>query len=187
MSIDLDDLVDRAKLGLLHKREIAEVVRELQSTDDEERTYRLLYIVGRSSATEHEDLVASFLTGGDPELARLALQTLCTFWGLTETYLDSIRIFLRGVSWDHIGEVRHVAASIAGEYLRDHADTGLLTRLIELAHPGNDDPVERRIVLEALARALGDPIQETLRAGGKDRESWSAQVLTRAENRLATE
>ncbi|MFT7840719.1 hypothetical protein Q5530_31655 [Saccharothrix sp. BKS2] len=187
MSIDLDELVERAKEGTVGKQEIAEVVRELASTEDESRAYRLLYVVGRSSATEHEDLVAGFLRGDDAELAKLALQTLCTFWGLTESYLDFVRAFLDGVSWDYSGDVQLIAASAAGEHLRDHTDTGLLARLVELAYPENDNPVLRRVALEALARGLGDPDRETLRAGGEDRDGWAARVLARAEDRLAAE
>jgi hypothetical protein len=187
MNTDLDELVGRAKQGLVRKQEIADVARELAATEDESRAYDLLYVIGRSSATEHEELVAGFLRAGDPELAKLALQTLCTFWGLTESYLDSVRTFLDGVSWDPSGDVRLIASSAAGEYLRDHADTGLLARLVELAQPGNDDPVQRRTALEALARALGDPLGESLRAGGEKREEWSARVLARAEERFAAE
>ncbi|PSL51424.1 hypothetical protein B0I31_12153 [Saccharothrix carnea] len=187
MRTDLDELVNRAKEGRVDKREVAELARELASTEDESRAYRLLYVIGRSSATEHEELVSGFLRGDDAELAKLALQILCTHWGLTESYLDSVRTFLDGVPWDPSGDTRLIATSAAGEHLRDHTDTGLLARLIELAQPDDDDPVQRRVALEALARALGDPEAETLRAGDDNREDWATRVLTRAEDRLATE
>lgn len=184
--MDLDELVDRAKQGLVRRSELAEVAAQLRYTEDETRAYRLLYVLARSTATEHEELVASFLSAGDPELARLALQTLCTFWGRTESYVDFVRAFLAGVSWDS-GDVRQIAISVAGEHLRTHTDTGMLARLLELAYQENHDEVERRVALEALATALGDPVAETLRAGGDDRAGWTARVLARAEERLAAE
>ncbi len=185
--MNLDELVDRAKQGQVRKQEITEVAALLRTTEDEEQAYGLLYVLGRSSATEYEELVASFLRSGDPELAKLALQTLCTFWGLTESYVDEVRTFLDGVEWDLLGEIRLIAISAAGDYLRTHTDTAMFARLLELAYPDNTDEVERRVALEALATALGDPVAETLKAGGDDPESWTARVLVRAEDRLAAE
>ena len=185
--MNLDELVDRAKQGLVRRQELAEVAASLRATEDEEQAYGLLYVLGRSSATEYEELVAGFLRSGDAELTKLALQTLCTFWGLTESYVDDVRTFLDGVEWDPLGDVRQIAISAAGDYLRTHTDTGMFARLLELAYPDNTDEVERRIALEALATALGDPVAETLKAGGDDRAGWSARVLSRAEDRLAAE
>jgi hypothetical protein len=82
--------------------------------------YRLLYVLARSKATQYEPLVAGFLGHReDPDVARLALQTLCTFWGLTERYKGQVHAFLEGVEWDYFGDVRQVAMAAAGEYLRD--------------------------------------------------------------------
>lgn len=187
IKIDLDELVDQAKQGLVSRQQLAEVAALLRSTVDETRTYRLLYVLSRSRATEHEELVAGFLRSGEPELARLALQTLCTFWGLAESYMDELRAFLDGVDWDSWGDVRQIAISAAGDHLRTHTDTAMFARLLELAYPDNTDEVERRVALEALATALGDPVAETLKAGGDDREGWTARVLSRAEDRLAAE
>jgi len=185
--MDLEDLVDRAKQGLVRPSEITEVAAALTSLpDDSEDGYSLLYVLGRSEATQYEELVAGFLRSGDPNLARLALQILCMFWDLTESYVDDLRAFLDGVEWDDDGWVQQIAVSAAGQYLRTHTDTAMLARLLELAEPDND-VLERRWALEALAVALGDPLAETLTAGGNDRAGWTARVLSRAEDRLAAE
>jgi len=184
--LDVDDLVDRAKQGRVSDRELTEVAAALRACEAGSEAYSLLYVLGRSEATGYEELVAGFLRSGDPELARLALQVLCTFWGLTESYVDEVRRFLGDVDWDADGWVRQIAISVAGAHLRAHTDTGMLARLLELAATGNG-AVERRIALEALSTALGDPVAETLTAGGDDRAAWTARVRARAEDRLAAE
>ncbi len=155
---DVSSLVARAKEGRVAKAEIAEVARRLAAGAEGEDTYSLLYVVGRSFAVEHEGLVAGFLESRDePTLARLAVQVLCTQWRLTERYVDQLQRFLDGVDWDCLDDVRPVAVTAAGEFLREHAHRGLLERLVHLCGPAGLDPLQRRIAREALARALGDP------------------------------
>lgn len=184
--MNLADLVDRSKQGLVRKQELEEVAEALSSLPEgSEDGYSLLYVLGRSEAFQYEKLIAGFLRSGDTNLARLALQILCTFWDTAESYADEMRAFLDGVEWDD-GWVQQAAVSAAGEYLRTHTDTGMLARLLEFAEPDNDW-LDRRVALEALAVALRDPVAETLTAGGDDRAGWTARVLSRAEDRLAAE
>jgi hypothetical protein len=183
--MDLDDLVDRAKQGAVLPDEVAAVAAALKSASDEK--YRLLYVLGRCGATEHEELVAGFLDGDDGELAGLALRILAQ-WGRTGSYLGHVRAFVNGLEWDDFGDARMIAVSVAGEHLRTHTDSSLLTALLSLSRAEDDgDEVIRRVALEALAVALGDPVAETLRAGGSERDAWTARVLARAEERLAGE
>lgn len=113
--MNVDDLVARSKQGHVTESEIEAVARLLSSRRDHERAYSLLYVLARSFATEHEELVAGFLDHrDDPTLARLALQTLCSSWELGEKYADEMRRFIDGVPWDHLGDVRPVAISAAG-------------------------------------------------------------------------
>ena len=185
---DVDDLVARAKEGLVTKAEISEVARLLEDRVDDEHAYRLLYVIGRSRATEHEELVAGFLDEEEqPSVAALALQVLCSFWNLTDRYAEQVRCFVEGVDWDFLGEVRLIAISAAGEYLAVRPHCPILRGLLALCVADDESQTERRVALEAVARALGDPVGETLRAGGARREAWAQDVLARGQARLALE
>jgi hypothetical protein len=94
--------------------------------------------------------------------------------------------FIDGVDWDDFGEVRQVAISSAGYYLRDHRRGELLSGLLKRAALDNDDALERRFAIEAIATALGYPIVETLK-GKEPWEQWAAEVLAQGQTRLATE
>ncbi|WP_447003667.1 hypothetical protein ACRAKI_29015 [Saccharothrix isguenensis] len=176
--MDVDDLVRRCKDGRVARSDIADVARLLSSRRDDERAYQLLHVLARSSATEYEELAAIFLDFPEnPMVSRLALQALCTFWGLTGKYVDEVRRFVDRVPRDCLGDVRQGAISAAGEHLPAHTDCALLKGLLAIGRVEDPTSVERRVALEALARALGEPLSDTLRAGGANREQWAADVL----------
>jgi hypothetical protein len=186
-SLDVEELVLRSKEGKVSDKEIEQVAVLLRGEHDDEQTYGLLYVIGRSLSRSHEELVAGFLEHRDhPTVARLALQILCNFWDLTEKYLDQMQRFIDGVDWDDFGEVRQMAISSAGYYLRDHRRGDLLSGLLKRAALDNDDALERRFAIEAIATALGYPIVETLK-GKEPWEQWAAEVLAQGQTRLATE
>ncbi|ADB30583.1 hypothetical protein Kfla_1482 [Kribbella flavida DSM 17836] len=156
-------LVERAKEGRLSTADVDAVAERLRRGAVDESTYDLLYVVSRARATRHQELVASFLDcADDPMLARLALQTLCSFWGLSAQYLDFIKRFVAGVDWDHFEDVRQVALSAAGEYLRENTDCELFRGVHGACVDSSSGSVGQRIALEALARALGKPMAESL-------------------------
>ncbi|GGP49433.1 hypothetical protein [Saccharothrix coeruleofusca] len=165
------------------QREVDAVARMLPD-ERGQRAYDWLYVIARASATQYEQLVASYLDHEeDPMLARLALQTLCTFWGFADRYTDQLERFLGEVEWDHLGDVRLIAISASGEYLRENVHSGLLRRLLELADHNGDSTMQPRFALEAVARALDDP---TL-AEVKGRENRYAAVRERGWARLVAE
>ena len=121
------DLLDRAKWAHLSQAEIEAVAQELQQPNPEADRYTLLHILGRACAVSYRGLVERFLDSpDDPMLARIALQSLVDYWDLAEQYLDELLRFVRGVPWDVDGDVRLVAISNAGEYLRSHRESNLL-------------------------------------------------------------
>lgn len=177
--VSVDDLVRRSKEGTVRPDELAEVAAILAADAGGESTYSLLYVLARSSATRYEDLVVSFLNyRKDTMVARLALQTLTSFWGYADRYTAELERFLDGVAWDAMGEVRQIAISASGRYLAIAEHCGLFGRLIAMAERepvtatgGDDDEddavydseVERRVVLEALADALGEPARTAVK------------------------
>ena len=188
--LDTDDLVLRAKEGRVAIAEIDHIVAVLTARQGGEQTYDLLYVISRSCAVEKEPLVSGFLDHeDDPMVARLALQTLCSFWGLTDRYLEELQTFLAGVSWDVMGDVREVAISAAGDYLRDHQHPELLSKLLLIADPANEAAVERRIAVEALAQAMGESTEQAIAAdkGARTWEQWAEGITGEAAKRLAVE
>ncbi|WP_405059846.1 hypothetical protein OG474_44950 [Kribbella sp. NBC_01505] len=97
--------------------------------------YSLIHILGRAQAVRHRELVAGFLQSpGDPDLARIALKSLCSYWGLTAEYLPQVIEFVRGVEWDEEPcSVRPIAMSVLGAHLTDHPDPALTRLLLDVA------------------------------------------------------
>jgi hypothetical protein len=132
--------------------QIAGQLRSQRSIDP----YELLLALGRAMARQHRSLIEGYLLDvGDPMLTRLALQILCKFWGETERYLPQVRSFLAGVPWDEEGDVRQMAGSIAGEYLRETDDEELLSQLLARTKDEALDDVDRADAYISLARAMG--------------------------------
>lgn len=189
--LDLDILVGRAKEGSISKPQIDLVATSLNAGMKGSDAYKALYVLGRSDAFQYEGLVARHLyNSADPMLSRLALQILCTFWGRTAKYVEHVRRFVDGEPWDSMGDVRQVAITAAGEWLSLNVDCRMLSSLISLAQSTDElEDVERRLAVEALARAVGVPVGEALNPGVGDGgwESWADGIKMRAAKRYATE
>jgi hypothetical protein len=177
------ELVRKAKAGTLTLLEAEQVIASLKLGHGGVDTYHLLYIVGRSFQAHEEELVASYLEcSEDPMLARLALQILCDQWNKTEKYLNEVRRFAAGVVWDSQDDVRQVAISIAGEYLRAHDEAQLFELLLSISEgPADEYSALPGFAVEALARALGDEWEGIPGVGERSRETrWQQQVIDRA-------
>ena len=112
MGLSVDQLVERAKDGTLSAADVDGAAARLTSEPLGEDTYGLLYVIARTRAVRHRKIVESFLDcAEDPMLARLAVQTLCTFWGEADRYREVLDRFIAGVAWDESGDVRDVALS----------------------------------------------------------------------------
>jgi hypothetical protein len=180
-------LLDTAKNGRLSAHELDQVVAAIKDPDVAGDRYTLLHIIGRSMDSSYENLVASYLDyREDPMLARLALQILGSYWGKIPQYMDYVRRFLRGVDWDTDGDVRQIAISIAGEFLRKTWNEGLFHDLLDIAINEANFPEMRRFAIEALARAMGDDWDEIPPPTAKaDLEGdWYRNTLDRAFQRF---
>jgi hypothetical protein len=181
------ELLDKAKSRLITRKEIADVARELASEETDADRYTLIHILGAAGATEHEPLVARFLDSPeDPMLARIALQTLISRWGKGQVYRDRMESFVRGVEWDADSDVRNVAISAAGEFLREREDRGLLRLLIDIFTSPSEAELVRQSAYFALGRASGKSWEQLPRASRRmdfDRDV-DAGVLTWALDRM---
>lgn len=150
------ELLERAKSGDLSKHELDQVVAAIKDPGTKADPYTLLHIIGRAMDASHEDLVVRYLEcPEDPMMSRLALQILCDYWGQTAKYISYVREFLSGVAWDVEGDVRQIAAPIAGEFLRTTWDDDLFRALLDIAMNENDLAEMRVTAIRALSRALG--------------------------------
>ncbi len=179
-----DDLLSRAKRGLLSPGEVQSTTEELRRTPaDSQRAYQALHILGLMGATEHRALVESYLESPrDPMLARIALVVLCNHWGLAEDYRDALEAFVRGVAWDEEDDVRLVAISAAGELSRETGDLGLIGVLLSVATDGQQRVLLREAATSALARATGVQWEEIPSPASllDPESSWSESVHGRA-------
>lgn len=148
--MNIKDLVTKATQGVLSKRELEEVVSSLQKGSDD--PYYLLLIIGRAGARDFRWLVERYLQpSDDPMLARLAIQILCSYWGLAAQYREILERFIRKVPWDNDDDARLMAISCAGYLLAEEEDQTLLSLLFAIFH----DESELQIIREAAYHALG--------------------------------
>jgi hypothetical protein len=178
------ELLEKAKSGDLCKHELDQVVASIKDPATKADPYTLLHIIGRAMDTSHEDLVVSYLEcPEDPMLSRLALQILCDYWGLMSKYISYVRKFLSGVEWDVEDDVRQIAASIAGEFVRTTTwDRDLFRALLDIATNEDDLPEMRVTAIVSLSRALGygwDDIPSITSKTNPDDE-WYRNMLDQA-------
>ena len=174
-NINIDELRAKAKAGSITPAEISQVIDAVKGAEGDDR-YSLLYIIGRSFATQHEELVAGYLDyRKDPMLAKLALQILCNFWDKPSDYVDHLIKFLKGVDWDKNHDIRLQAISCVGEYLRQRKSSRLnepehecLTLLVGIFDDEKQRHVLREAAYSALARAYGLGRKDIPRASTRD-------------------
>ena len=167
----LNELLEEAKWGKLTKDEVDYVVHRIKSSTPEEEDddiYTLLRILGKSGNKQYRKLVEEFLYYPTfPMVSSIALRTLCTYWGYAQDYLNELKVFIKGVEWDD-GQVRLIAISTTGEFLRNHPEKELLQLLIDSLIVENKEENEsielyRDAAYEALARAVGEEWSDLLK------------------------
>lgn len=188
--MNADEILKRATEGLLTAPEQEAVSQALRGKAGGQDRYTLLLALGRAMAKQHRETVESFLDyEDDPMLARLALQILCKFWSETDNYIDYVKRALDGLAWDEDEDVRQMALSAAGEYLRDHQEAALLEKLISIVEDENDDELTRADAYISLARAMGKEWAELPKLSRLPplEELITVAVLDAARKRLAIE
>lgn len=171
------ELCYEAKWGKLTPEEITYVAQRLKNyeIDDEVTVSKLIYILGNVGAIEYRELVEKFLYHrADLYACQQALRILCTCWGLTEDYLEAVKLYIRGAEWDDTDDVRLSAMYIAADYLREKKfDRELLYLLLQVfedlgnsndIHESRDDAraLVKSWAYEVIARAMGKDYEEIL-------------------------
>ena len=121
-------------------------------------------------------------------LSRLALEILCLYWGETQNYVEYLRRFIKGVSWDSESNVRQVAILLAGNHLRSNSDPRLLRSIIDIAQNATENTVIRGDAYLSLGRAMGKDWKELPSAAKAfDMEQLDTRLLVEANERLRHE
>jgi len=138
----LDDQLRReVEVRKLTQEEIDYVASQVRAMRNQEGPGLFLWLLtlGRAGATEHRELVESFLYyTSDPEIAEAAFMILTRDWGFVKDYINELKLFLKGVDWDKEGKLRISAAFSAGNYLKQNEDQELCDSLIKIVEDPNE-------------------------------------------------
>lgn len=151
-----DDFLSAAKRGDLQDSDAKRVAAELTSPVTQHDRYTLIHILGKAGRREYRAIIEGYLESPeDPMLAKIALETLCSYWNEAVSYRSQVLRFCRGVHWDTEDDVKLIAISAAGEILRENQDEVLLTQLLHLCSPEQSNAVVPMAAESALLRAAG--------------------------------
>lgn len=179
----IGNLLEKAKAGTpLTAEERSRVVRGIEMADGGDDPYVLLQIAGLSAGPELSSLVERYLfSPRDPMLARIALSVLCDNWAMGARYRNEIVAFMEGVEWDSDEEVRTVAISTAGEYLRGNKDSEIGQRLVRLVNDPGEPVSTREWAMRALGRAVGLSHENLPGLGVAKGDPLETSILSMAE------
>ncbi|MFF3940382.1 hypothetical protein [Streptomyces phaeofaciens] len=182
-------LVARAKDGTISQREVKEIAKAMSEGQAGRNLYRPLYAVARAGGPSYESLVADYVIyPEDPEVSALAVHVLARQWGVGAKYRKQILELMGSPEWDLDDDAFMAAVMGAGDILHDGFDAELLHALLKLAEEGRgkyNDDLMQRIAIEAIARALGASLAESISPPkGVTRTTWSQGLLAAAHDRL---
>ncbi len=170
---EIDFLIKKYNETGFSPEEIAYVlqrIKEAKPGDDADLGI-FICLFGKVGGPEYRELIERFIDyPTQPWVSVQALNTLCTDWDLTAEYLPKVKEFIKGVDWDESDEVRLIALSIAGEYLRKTFEKELLQLLISFFEDlgKNDTFQEKRDYARAFLQSCA--YQNLARAMGKEWE-----------------
>lgn len=187
-SAELSALLERAKDGETFPSATIDAVAETASLEETTRgdRYTALFILGLARARQYRSLLEHYLDAeatDEPMLARTAILGLARYWNEPERYLDYVVGAVDGYEWDDLEDVRIVAISIAGDYLKDHDNPELLRKVIDIARTEPRGEGTRPAALTALARSMGLTWPEIIQ---RERDpDYGSKLIAEAEARLA--
>ena len=157
----MPDMIDKAKAGLLSRQELDEVAARLERRELTGDLHEKLLVMMFGGDARYRRAVEPYLDfQPNLEIARSALETLCTYWYLTADYVDWVVWFGQGVEWDFewsIATVRSLALAIAGSHLAYKKSRKLLELLIGVSEDETEQQKNREEAAAALLEASGVP------------------------------
>ena len=186
-----DEILARLRSGdRIPQTDLARVAEMLADEHTQADTYTLIHILGRSGDRRYESLIAQYLeSAADPMLARVAVIALSQWLGLAATYRDALIAFARGVPWDSEDDVKQVALSSLGEYLRTVDDDEVVAVLLACAENVRERDLLREDAVRALARGFGTPHSDMPPASQRDPldSPWTSGVLVQARRAIGAQ
>jgi hypothetical protein len=156
----MPDMIDKAKAGILSRRELDEVAARLERRALTSDLHEKLLVMMFGGDARYRRAVEPYLDfQANLEIARSALETLCSYWYLTADYVDWLVWFGKGVEWDFNWSptVRPLALSIAGRHLSYKKSRRLLALLITVSEDETEQQKNREEAASALLEASGVP------------------------------
>jgi hypothetical protein len=182
--------VQQARAGELSKGDLDRIAHELEHQQNFDGVREQLLVMLHAGDASYRSAVERYLDfRSDPEVAKLALVTLCASWGLTRFLIDRLSQFIEGVVWDWAGGeavVRPAASTLAGAYLARRRSRSLLGLLLRIAEDSGEDRTARSDAARALHLARGAPL-DAVRDHVKPGDEVFEWVLREARERLQTE
>ncbi len=160
---NLTELLQKAQAGKLETGELAYVAERIKASKpgDDQDLYTLIDILGKTQAKEYRSLVEGFLDyPSDPQIPKIALETLCLSWELTHEYLPLLKQIIKTLQkYEDLRKddaVRLVALKCIGEYIQGHRELELLELLLSTqACKNNGKEIIQYGAYIALIRAMG--------------------------------
>jgi hypothetical protein len=162
--LDLDNLYERAyNSGTsrgpdIPSADIAQIIAELQATDDTSLQTRLMIILkyaGASAPLLYRHVLEPFLT--DPLHCCQVLWILCEDWRLTALYTNTVGKLIRGMPWPERYQCRLEALHSATSYLSTHKDPKLLQAILEMYEGNAEGSYLRGLAYNSLYHLAGEP------------------------------
>ena len=157
----MPDMIDRARAGLLSRQELDEVAARLERREPSGDLHEELIILKFGGDARYRRAVEPYLDfQADLQIARTALDTLCSYWYLTADYVDWVVWFGKGVEWDFdwgFPTVRPLALAIAGSHLAYKKSRRLLELLIGVSEDETEQQKNREEAAAASLEASGVP------------------------------
>jgi len=183
-------IVQQARAGELSRGDLDRIAHELEHQQNFQGVREQLLVMLHAGDATYRSAVERYLDfRSDPEVARLALLTLCASWGLTRFLIDRLSQFIEGVVWDWADGgpvVRPAAFTLAGAYLARRRSSSLLELLLRIAEDPGEDRATRSQAARGLNLAYGSPldrVEDNVQPGDEVFE-WA---LGEARERLQTE
>jgi hypothetical protein len=155
----MSDIAERAKQGLLSRRELDDLADRMEHQETfEELGWQILAMQFAGDARYRRAIERYFDQRHMLSEVNRALQVLCFNWNLIEDYLDWVLSFIEGVDWDlrnGVQVVRSEAFILAGWYLRSNRSRELLGLVLRIARDETEHPISRGDAGLALMSASG--------------------------------
>ena len=186
---ELDAIFSRVEDGLPDSelQRVADfLAKSMDTSSDTILQYRGLHILGWAHAREYTPLIASFLARRDDlGLPSIALRALVHWLRDAKPYVETLKLFLKGIPEDDDLDLQFDALQVAGEAYRQTGEAEILQAIVDFLDDENEIVGEQ--ARDSLVTALAPDWERLTPKQRNDlRRSFdSVDYLSQARERLA--